>query len=77
MSRYPTLARIAAERRDDARADTRLELGVRASAYAGSTPRDAGPKYERPYIMGWHSTRERRGTVERRGGKLTFRPTVD
>lgn len=74
MSRHQTLARIAAERRDDARAETRLRLGARARAYDGATPLDAHPKYQVSYTIGEHATRVRRGTVERRGGKLKFRP---
>lgn len=77
MSRHQTLARIAAERRDDARAETRLKLGVRERAYLGGTPLDAHPKYQVCYTIGEHATRVRRGRVERRGGKLKFRPTHD
>jgi hypothetical protein len=66
------LARVAAERKEDARIDTLLRLGVRARPYSGDTPADAHPKYVRPYTMGEHQTRARLGHVERRGDSRTF-----
>lgn len=78
MTPFQRKALAAQERRDDARAETRLKLGKSAKAYAGTTPVFIdGATVFNAREMGWN-TRSRRGTVERKkGGGLRFIPARD
>lgn len=78
MTPFQRKALAAQERRDDARAETRLALGKNAKNYAGNAPAFIGDRAV--FVareMGWN-TRMRRGTVERKkGGGLRFLPFRD
>jgi hypothetical protein len=78
MTSYQRKALAAQERRDDARAETRLALGKNAKNYAGNAPAFIGDRAVfNARELGWN-TRMRRGTVERKkGGGLRFLPFRD
>jgi hypothetical protein len=83
MTRYQREALQREARRDDARAETRMKLGVSAGAYAGRTPTTSGTVYtedgyvaDAPCFRGRGAGgigRSRRGRSERkRDGGLRF-----
>jgi hypothetical protein len=73
-----TLRRVAAEKRDDARAETRVALGEHAARYRGHTPHTIDGRPTFAARVGGFQNKSRRGRTERkRDGGMRFVPFLD